>query len=263
MPDCNKMPSLDADQVDTLTLREHLSGKGLKVALAAAVIALACFITWGYSFSSWRVLFSPDAPLSLRAEDCQKGAYVKFGRYPQNDSGRPEPIEWQVLENDGKTALLVAKCCLDCKPFNNEYRPVSWRDCDLRKWLNGHFLRKAFTRAERARILESTINTGDNEAYNTPGCGETRDKLFCLSIDEANEFFASDEERKREPTNYANSGGLLQFANGFCCYWLRNPGYGACVAAAVTYGGAIIKGGADVNRPICAVLPALRIDLEG
>lgn len=236
---------------------------GSKTAKAAAVMLACLFIWWTYSFYNGGDVFAAEPKPSLRAEDCQKGAYVKFGRYPQNDSGRPEPIEWQVLENDGKTALLLSRYCLDCKPFNNDYRPVSWRDCDLRKWLNGHFFRKAFTRAERARILESTINTGDNEAYNTPGCGETCDKLFCLSIDEANEFFASDEERKRKPTSYANSCGLLQFANGFCCYWLRNPGYGACVAAAVAYGGAIIKGGADVNRPICAVLPALRIDLEG
>ncbi len=238
-----------------------IPGMGSKAVRTAAVM-LACLVLY-LAFSFSECLASASAGPLLRAEHCQKGSYVKFGRYPQNDSQTPEPIEWQVLENDGKSALLVSKYCLDSKPFNNDFRPVSWRECDLRKWLNGPFLGKAFTRAEQASILESVVFTGDNEAYNTPGCGETRDKVFCLSISEANKFFASDEARMRKPTRYADSSLIVKFTNGGCCYWLRNPGYGACVAAAITYGGTIIKGGVDVHRPLCAVLPALRVRLEG
>ncbi len=254
------MTSIKNNNGKHFSLRELMPGIGSKAAIAT-VIMLACLVLC-LAFSLGEGLSFAEAPPAIRSEDWQKGSYVNFGRYPKNDSNTPEPIEWQVLENDGKTALLVSKYCLDSKTFNNEFRPISWRDCSLRKWLNGPFLRRAFTRAERSRILESIVFTEDNEAYNMPGCGETHDKLFCLSINEANKYFVSDEERERKPTNYAESNGLLKFSNGGCCYWLRNPGYSLCVAAAVTYGGTVIKGGIDVHRPFCAVLPALRVEID-
>lgn len=244
-----------------MALRELTSGKIFKAVIAVAAVALACFFIWRtYGFYYCGNLFAAETMPLLSAADCPVGSYVKFGRYPQNDSEKPEPIEWQVLENDGKTALLFSRYGLDSQPFDHEYKYVPWRDCDLRQWLNGPFFYKAFTRKEQLQIKDNIIITGDNEEFNMQGCGETRDRIFCLSIDEAEKYFDTDEKRKRMPTKFAESSYDFTYVNG-CWFWLRNPGAGICFAAVVSYGGSMFRCGLDVNRSLC-VVPALRINLE-
>ena len=191
----------------------------------------------------------------------QVGSYVTFGRYPQNNGDKPEPIEWQVLENDGKTVLLLAKYGLDCQPFHHEWVDVGWDNCDLRKWLNREFFNKAFNADEQKQIADSRIYTGNNPDYGTSGCGETQDKVFCLSIEEANKYFASDNARKCQPTAYAVSRNAYKDSDtGYCWFWLRSPGNDADLAACVDIFGAVYSGG-YVNDGFFAVRPALRIIL--
>ncbi|MCR5660966.1 MAG: DUF6273 domain-containing protein [bacterium] len=141
--------------------------------------------------------------------------FIQFGRYPKNNGGTPEPIEWQMLENDGKTVLLFARYGLDCKPFHNEKANTNWRDCDLRKWLNSDksdgFLGHAFNADEQSRIIDSVINTNFNTIVDssiTRGCGETCDKVFCLSIDEAYQYFGGSKENLgcKDRWDYDGSG---------------------------------------------------------
>ncbi len=189
------------------------------------------------------------------------GAYVTFGRYPQNSGDVPEPVEWLVLDNDGSTALLISKYGLDCKQFHHEFADISWSDCDLRKWLNNDFLKRAFNNEERARIVENIIYTGDNPEFGTKGCGETRDYVFCLDINEANKFFVSEESRRCRPTSYAESNNAIG-ADGRCCwFWLRTSGEGFCCAVDINDGGAIDVEGIYVFDDSIAVRPALRIKL--
>lgn len=55
------------------------------------------------------------------------GNYVTFRTYPQTTSGTDStPIEWLVLENDGKTALLISRNALDCQPYNTEREDITW-----------------------------------------------------------------------------------------------------------------------------------------
>lgn len=77
------------------------------------------------------------------------GDYVKFGIYPQNTVNVQEPIEWLVLDVYGNDVLLVSRYGLDYKQYHNGFDGITWEDCDLRKWLNGEFLRNAFTVAEQ------------------------------------------------------------------------------------------------------------------
>lgn len=195
------------------------------------------------------------------------GSYVKFGHFPQHGKN-PEPIEWQVLDSDGKTALAVAKLALDCQPFHHEFAYISWRDCDLRHWLNGEFLSSAFCAEEQERIAESLVNTGDNPQYGTSGCGETIDKVFCLSADEAVKHFASGDTRRCEPTPYAVGRNVYRDiykvgddTKEFCCFWLRTPGFSTRHAARVCGRGTIGYYGCNVDGTTFAVRPALRIKL--
>ena len=232
------------------------------------------------SISAIKIALEKSLPLSfenLLSKSFQVGSYVDFGRYPQEQGDDIlEPIEWLVLENDGKEALIVSKFGLDCKPFHNKGVSVSWRDCDLRFWLNNDFFNLAFNEEERGRISESVLFTGDTfwnlrfllqrKSGKTEGCGETRDKVFCLSIEEVNKYFASNEARQCRATSYARELG----ANRNCYYWLRSPGGRSEFAADVDSRGALsinfgfsanTNCGYFVNNGKRAVRPALRIIL--
>ncbi len=127
------------------------------------------------------------------------GSYVTFGRYPQNNGDTPEPIEWLVLDNDGKTALLLSKYGLDCRPFHGDIAGLPergwgwsywdyWEKCDLRLWLNSDFLQNAFTSEERICICQSRRIGEWNYSCAcdiTDPLFDSGDKIFCLSAYEA------------------------------------------------------------------------------
>ena len=79
-------------------------------------------------------------------------------------------------------------------------------------------------------ILRTTVSASKNPEYNTSPGNTTVDKIFLLSIDEAQKYLPSDEERKCTPTNYASSQGgattIRSTSNGnsTCWWWLRSPG---------------------------------------
>lgn len=200
--------------------------------------------------------------VGLKSSDFAVGSYVTFGRYPQNNSDTPEPIEWLVLRNNINQALLVSKYGLECLPFHYVSADIGWCDCDLRKWLNDVFFNRAFNVDEQRCILESAIYTNDNDAYSIKGCGETLDKVFCLSTEEAKHFFSSRKQRKCKPTAYAVSNGAFEDNDTGCCwYWLRSPGSRARYAARVRSIGAVTFSGSNVFLANGAVRPALRIKL--
>ncbi|MCR5661408.1 MAG: DUF6273 domain-containing protein [bacterium] len=200
------------------------------------------------------------------------GSYVTFGRYPQNNGDTPEPIEWLVLKNDGETALLLSKYALDCKPYHNKATEISWADCDLRKWLNGDFLRTAFTDEELGRISESKI---ESTAWCCTGiwCDDSgirdcsaHDKVFCLSREEADghfnrNYFVLDCERLCRPTAYAVAHGAFKHNyNGCCRYWLRDKVFETRNIFRVNAFGYICS--SEFLGGMIAVRPALRIKLQ-
>ncbi len=194
------------------------------------------------------------------SRDYKVGSYVTFGRYPQKNGEIPEPIEWLVIGNDGNTALVVSKYGLDCKAFHKENMKITWHDCDLRKWLNGEFLSKAFNSDEQSRINES--NTGKQNCSGNKDDAGT-DKIFCLSIEEAKQFFLNDDARKCEPTLYAIGHNANKHVRSGCCwYWLRSPGHDECSAANVGSNGSIPCVGYHVSYNRGVVRPALRIKLN-
>ena len=186
------------------------------------------------------------------------GEYVKFGSYPQNyRSG--EPIEWLVLEVSDQEALLVSHYGLDCKEYHHWDVPMTWEQCNLRRWLNGKFLKAAFSAEDQRRIKLSEVVNGDNREYGTRGGYYTQDRVFCLSLAEAERYFKNDSERLCRPTAHArNQGAGVDNGNGCCCWWLRSPGFNQECASWVNAGGALCPGGNAV-WDIHAVRPALRL----
>ena len=200
-------------------------------------------------------------------EDIKVGDYVFFGTYEQdnNTSNGKEDIEWLVLDvQDGK-ALLISKYALDCKPYNTTLTDVTWETCTLRKWLNDDFINSAFSREEQAMISEVTVNADKNPGYDTNSGNATLDKVFLLSITEANKYFFSDKERRCEPTVYAVANGAREEGVSGCWWWLRSPGvYQHYASDIISILGDVMvsKSGTDVNDTCNAVRPAMWIEVN-
>lgn len=192
------------------------------------------------------------------------GDHVFFGSYEQynNISNGKEDIEWLVLEvRDGK-ALVVSKYALECKQYNSSDSDVTWETCTLREWLNNDFINSAFSDHERAMIATVTVSVDINPEYSTNPGNATRDRVFLLSITEANKYFSSDEARVCKPTNYAVAKGAdINSITDLCFWWLRSPGECQGSAAYVDSDGEVVDDGNIVCEDI-AVRPALWIDLN-
>ena len=193
----------------------------------------------------------------MEISDIKVGSFITYGRYFQDSDNAKSPIEWLVLDVKGNEALLISRYALDCKQYHSG-GSITWEDCDLRKWLNSDFLKSAFSNEESERILVSKLRNDNNPKCGTPGGNDTKDRIFCLSIAEAEQYFSSDEDRQCRPTAYAIKHGAY-VKNDCCFWWLRSPGGSPDCATGVDSDGALSLYGYGVYNVCDAVRPALRI----
>ncbi len=193
------------------------------------------------------------------------GKDITFGTYEQdnNTSNGKENIEWLVLDKKDGKVLVISKYTLDCKQYNTSLTDVTWETCSLRKWLNGTFINAAFTDAERAMIPTVTVSADKNPDYSTNPGKSTQDKVFLLSITEADKYFNTIAALQVEPTAYAEAQGVKfdRFRKS-CNWWLRSPGVNQDLAALVDSVGMFVEYGDSVDISGCAVRPALWVDLN-
>ncbi|MDO4960668.1 MAG: DUF6273 domain-containing protein [Eubacteriales bacterium] len=193
--------------------------------------------------------------------EVEKGKIVTFGRYQQTEDGKDQtPIKWQVLERTDKKALLISQYGLARAKYNEWTRDVTWESCTLRKWLNADFADTAFMPAEKAVIAETLVSADKNPRYDTAPGRDTKDRIFLLSIPEAEKYFASNEKRSCAPTAYAKKAGAS--GGSTCWWWLRSPGSNSSLAASVSNHGSVYYNGYNVNRDYVCIRPALWINLE-
>ena len=207
-------------------IREHKAGlEALKSteALAPAVKELQALEHAGEKSAAIMVNGIRYTPMLFNPESVKQGGYIKFGSYPQENGNTREPIEWLVLEVNGNEAFLVSRYGLDCRQYHHACVSMTWEQCDLRKWLNHDFLEAAFTEEEQRRIKVSEVVNDNSRQYDTRGGNNTRDRVFCLSLAEAEQYFENDSERRCRPTAQAKAHGA--YVSAGCCYWwLRSPG---------------------------------------
>lgn len=110
---------------------------------------------------------------------------------------------------------------------------------------------------ERGAICEISVNNTDNPSHGTPGGRDMTDKVFLLSVEEAERYFDSGEARQCKAGRDALETECL---NGFCGWWLRSLGGGSKTAASVHNFGTVNDWGPSVCNAICAVRPALWVD---
>ena len=169
------------------------------------------------------------------------GEEIQFGQYEQdnNSYNGSEPITWIVLDKQGGQILVLSKYVLDSKAYHayTGSRPnITWAQCTLREWLNTQFYDSAFNETEKDMIAKNTVYAHANPNYPKldPG-NDVEDRIFILSVVEANRLFRSDYERLCQPTQYALACGAdTEDTIGTCWWWLRSPGHSLTSAAFVS-----------------------------
>lgn len=186
------------------------------------------------------------------------GSTFAYGSYQDKSIG------WQVLAVEGGKALVIAQEGIDVKQFNEERGEYVWKSSTLRKWLNGDFLSAAFTSEQQSKIVTTKVTNEKNPYWATGGSAATKDKLFCLSITEAEKYFGRDGDAKCYPSDYALSQGAYTDEDGGCCWWLRDAGYDVNMgesAADVNTTGFIFDSGAYVDKATYCVRPAMWVSI--
>ena len=160
---------------------------------------------------------------------------------------RGKQIAWRVLDLMDGTALMISREVIVTKPYHQPGGSVTWKDSELRQWLNGEFLNTCFTEEERACICMTDVSDTDNPQFHTPWGEPTADRLFLLSIREAEQLFPDYDSRK---------------VKGSSWWWLRSPGHDAESAAFVHAAGDVNRHGTSAAGPL-GVRPAFRIGFSG
>lgn len=199
-----------------------------------------------------------------RAKSINVGDVYIFGAYEQDNdpSNGKEEIEWIVLDKEGMSLLLLSKYALDGREYHTPREASTWETCHLRPWLNETFLNEAFSPEEQSMIVSATVAADRNPLRKTSPGNQTTDKVFLLSIPEANKYFDSNRARECRGTEYCYAQGAYRANNGNCLWWLRTPGDIPSTTVFVLYDGSVYDFGyftyAGFNG---AVRPALWIDL--
>ena len=204
-------------------------------------------------------------------KNAKVGDIVYFGTYEQDNktSNGKENIEWLVLAKEKNRVLVISDKALDHQEYNSYRTSGTWETCTLRKWLNNDFINAAFSAEERAKIPTVTVSADKNPEYDTYPGNATKDRVFLLSIVEAEKYFTSDEARKCVPTEYAISNGAYtsdSYTKGgkaTCWWWLRSPGFNLYNAADVEVGGDVSEDGGSAYSSADAVRPAMWITIDG
>lgn len=192
----------------------------------------------------------------------QPGKIVQFGRYPQTTEGNDDTVvEWQVLDRDGRNALLISRYGLDVQPYTWPSAQITWEQCTLRIWLNDTFANRAFSQEEQQAILMTTVVNGSDEGYwKTDGGNDTQDKIFLLSYRQAEQYFDvtinnnENIKSRMQPTDYALAHGA-----GKLGWWLRSQGPEQDTAARVYSVGALDY---DFTSFEECVRPALWVNID-
>ena len=188
----------------------------------------------------------------------ERGDIFRFGNYHGN-------MDWVVLDKADGKLLLMTEECIDCRAFHHEWTDVSWETSDLRKWMNKDFLEKGFNENERSIIVESRVAPGINPSFQSYPGQATMDKVFLLSILEAEKYLDktdSDCSMQAEATDYAKEWGACISENGKTWWRLRSPGIDQRSTAYVGPGGRIVATGMDVDYAAHGIRPAMWISVE-
>ena len=213
--------------------------KKFNIGIAVGAVFLLLFVT-GILLNQNRtdVVTADDIAsnnIVLLDENICSGDIVSFGKNNR---------EWIVLVKEGKKVLLLAKESVGERQYHTTYEDITWEECSLRQWLNYDFYNDSFSEAEKERICKTIVKNPDNAEYGTEGGNDIKDKIFLLSLDEAEKYFEDETARTIGSS-----------------WWLRSSGNNSEFAAEVLSDGYLNSSGFTVDSKN-SVRPVLWVSLE-
>ena len=176
---------------------------------------------------------------------------------------RFEPIEWVVLTQDDKYAMVISDKILDAGNFGHKsdlkgwsYRffrqkkiPNFYGEGDLHSFLHETFSNVAFTPNERSKMIQIEVDNGPYSTFpnekkywkksdgtNVYAKGDTLETLFSPSVQEVTDALFGfspdprmpDPARRKRATDYARAMGVGVIQgnaeeSGNSMWWLRSP----------------------------------------
>ena len=219
----------------------------------------------GYKDSAELAASIYDEYKAEKMKNIQVGSEILLGSYEQdNDTANgKEDILWQVLDIQEGKALVISKYALDGRSYQDKRVATTWESSSLRQWLNDEFLNSAFSDEEKA-MLQTTTATADPNPESTVDPGNpTEDRVFLLSMAEAQRYFGSEGARKCKVTGYAQANGAYVYETQETWWWLRSPGTKQTTAGFIDGTGKIRVLGNNVDYGNGGVRPAMWIELKG
>ena len=240
------------------TVKKTRNKKYAATGIIVAVVLLTVLLT--VVLPAFRTKFDGSAEF----KNANPGDIIKFGRYIQNNPDEKEDIEWRVLDRQGNRLLIICEKGIDSQQFNNDKKTVTWETCSLRAWLNETFINEAFSVKEQKMICETPLTAERNPEFGTSGGRDTEDRVFLLSLAEANKYFGDeiDGNARCYPTNYAveRDAGANEYTSAGW-WWLRSPGIDQHYASFVTESGNYYATGFPAYYRGGCVRPALWIEV--
>jgi hypothetical protein len=157
-------------------------------------------------------------------------------------------FDWLTLCVQESRVLLVSKEIIEKRAFDANTLVADWEYCTLREYLNGEFL-NTFSNSEKALIAYTRVKgtTGGNVIYD----GITNDKIFLLSIEQANKYFNDKKGRTLIDWWWLRDTSIRFISSSQICQY----------AAAVLSDGSVDEDGYSINIIYGGVRPALWLDL--
>jgi Family of unknown function (DUF6273) len=181
--------------------------------------------------------------------------------------------EWRILDIKQDNVLILTEEIIELRDYHNKPVDITWKDCELRKYLNGEFYDK-FSVIDRGKIIETTNVNPGNLWYGADGGEVTRDKIFILSIDDVVRTYFGDSSRlldypgknqrywfQRKDEN--NIKRRTVFFNSSWWWWVRTPGKNNRVAVYIHGDGNIGIQGNGVSKRNTNVIHKLANDNRG
>ena len=198
---------------------------------------------------------------SMLDKEPKIGDKVTLGNY-END-----PIEWRILDKKDGRLLLMSDKAVDGIQYNITEEETWWEKSSLRRWLNGNFIFKAFDECEHQMVEMTHVRAERNPEYNLYPGENTDDKVFCLSISEAQTLLKLNDEQicyvseaaKKSKMYYIKEEEKNSSRIGRCEWWLRTSAYSHKYAAKVDIIGGISNYGERADEWL-GVRPVIWID---
>lgn len=150
------------------------------------------------------------------------GDLIYFGhRDLDEDYSVLDEMEWEILDKKDNQILVISTKSV----ISMSHSSTTWKDSQVREWLNNYFYYSCFDENEKKMIQE--YDNGDLDA--------TTDKIFCLSEEECKKYLDRDILDPKWGSNYfyENSGNssydayMYGGANGNSAMWTRSFGTSA------------------------------------